>query len=136
MLCIPWNFIYIPLIQYLGYQTSHEKEGLMHHLIDTIEFVLGSISNTASYLRLWALSLAHSQLSHVLWKMLIESSVHNAILLSIGFLIWFAATIIILVAMEGLSAFLHSLRLQWVEFNGRFFQGEGFEFNAFSFDAL
>ena len=109
--------------------------------IETIEFVLGTVSNTASYLRLWALSLAHSQLANVFFTktvILVGNASGdwylNAVLLVFVFPIFAGVTGLVLLFMDLMECFLHTLRLHWVEFQNKFFRADGYEFKPFCFE--
>ena len=115
-------------------------EQIIHQSIETIEFVLGSISNTASYLRLWALSLAHSQLAKVFLDMLLKPYFSGEYSIMVGtlativmFVAFVAVSTGVLMFMDSMECFLHTLRLHWVEFQNKFFKGDGYRFEPFSF---
>lgn len=113
-------------------------EIFIHQAIETIEFVLGMVSNTASYLRLWALSLAHTELATVFWEkaMITMINTNNPILIFMGYAVFACVTFAVLLAMDVLECFLHALRLHWVEFQNKFFGADGYRFQPFDFHAV
>lgn len=119
-------------------EQDHEEHSFgdifIHQAIETIEFVLGMVSNTASYLRLWALSLAHSQLATVFWeKTVLACLTMNWVMTYFSFGVFAAITFGVLLLMDVLECFLHALRLHWVEFQNKFFKADGIRFKPFSF---
>lgn len=119
----------------------HEAFGelFVHQTIEAIEFVLGSISNTASYLRLWALSLAHEQLASVILNLLLgntlaagESAAGTVFAVLLLFPVVLLITAGVVMFMDCLECFLHALRLHWVEFQNKFFKGGGVLFVPFN----
>eukprot|EP00386_Alphamonas_edax_P002393 GDKI01007106.1.p1 GENE.GDKI01007106.1~~GDKI01007106.1.p1 ORF type:complete len:678 (-),score=256.43 GDKI01007106.1:433-2466(-) len=126
-----------------GGHGDHEEfdigEITIHQIIETIEFVLGSVSNTASYLRLWALSLAHQQLSLVFFNLTvvqnafsIENFIVKVIMIFCMFAVFMGITFGVMLAMDAMECFLHALRLQWVEFQNKFYKGDGYKFAPFN----
>merc|ERR1712061_450759 len=83
-------------------------EVFIHQIIETIEYVLGTVSHTASYLRIWALSLAHQQLSLVFFQKTLSMGLEmsfpaNGIVLYFMFAAWFGVTLGVLLGMDVLE---------------------------------
>jgi len=120
-----------------GGESHSFGEIIIHQAIETIEFVLGMVSNTASYLRLWALSLAHSELAQVFWQKCMLSTLSvNYFATYLGFGMFAGVTFSVLLMMDVLECFLHALRLHWVEFQNKFFKADGVRFVPYSFKAI
>ena len=116
----------------------------INQCIYSIEFILGTVSNTASYLRLWALSLAHAELSKVFFEKTLKQNISDGdyifglgfILIFVGYFILANMTIFVLIGMDFMECFLHTLRLHWVEFQNKFYYADGYLFRPYSFKRI
>merc|ERR1712194_387506 len=156
MVSVPWLLFPKIIILYVT-QPKHDKHALpdkaheeeeeehepfaeeaIEQVIFTIEYVLGTVSHTASYLRMWALSLAHQQLSLVFFQKTLTGALitGNPVAIYIGFALWLMVTFAVLLCMDSLECFLHTLRLHWVEFQSKFFGADGRPFAPFSHKSL
>ncbi|WEU40048.1 MAG: hypothetical protein OdinLCB4_006135 [Candidatus Odinarchaeum yellowstonii] len=127
----------------LGKLVVHRN--IMEGFIGTFEVMVASISNTISYTRILALNQVHAGFSKTFLN-LGTSPVYNPILheylpaSEVGFIVFqptlyyvmFIVTQIGLVMfLEGLLTFINTLRLHWVEWFLKFYEGGGSEFKPF-----
>jgi len=151
---VPWLLIPKPVVLYMQHANKGNKvaadeecggghghghgefdlaDVVIHQVIETIEYVLGTVSHTASYLRMWALSLAHQQLSLVFFTKTMVMAFNSGNPLAVYFLFgaFLLVTAGVLLGMDVLECFLHTLRLHWVEFQSKFYKADGRTFAPF-----
>ncbi|MFQ5998128.1 MAG: V-type ATPase 116kDa subunit family protein, partial [Candidatus Bathyarchaeia archaeon] len=100
---------------------GHLFEGVTEGLGRLIE----AISNTASYARILAIGMVHAVFN--LMALLINDPTAPTF-----WLIFFVTNLMLLIALNGILAFAHSLRLHWVEWFSKFYSGDGTRFERFS----
>lgn len=91
--------------------------------------VTGWLSDVLSYSRLLALGLATGVIASVINQM--GSMVGDGILGAIVFILVFIIGHAMNMAINILGAYVHTNRLQFVEFFGKFYEGGGKPFNPF-----
>ena len=145
VICVPIMLIPKPIIEYMKISNEDENEHkksftdlMVEQIIGTIEYVLGTVSHTASYLRLWALSLAHAQLSKVFFEITLLGFIQNGNIIGmmVGFFLLANITLGVLMGMDLMECFLHTLRLHWVEFMDKFYHADGHAFQPYSFKTI
>mgnify|MGYP000976914309 CR=1 FL=1 len=113
---------------------GREKKNIFSRLISGIGGLYGVVNylgDILSYTRVLALVLATSVIATVINFL--------ASMVSGGIIGWFFAVVILIgghllnLALSGLSAYVHSSRLQYVEFFGQFFEGGGWFFKPLKY---
>jgi V/A-type H+-transporting ATPase subunit I len=113
---------------YLKYQAGHSDKKsslpfalinfLMEWIVELLEIFSGYLSNTLSFMRVAGLGIAHVCLMISFFTLAeMTSGIYSVIILILGN--------ILVIGLEGLSAGIQALRLNYYEFFTKFFHGTG-----------
>jgi V/A-type H+-transporting ATPase subunit I len=104
-------------------------EGFMEAVGFSVEVFAETLSHSMSYGRLMALGLIHSAMNYMF---LVLAGVEHGYFPLQSIPIIAMGTILVMI-IEGLVVFVHTLRLHWVEWFSKFHKGEGIPFKPFRY---
>ena len=103
---------------------------LMEWIVEMLEIFSGYLANTLSFMRVAGLGIAHVSL--MVAFMQIAAMVGNAGRFTVGSYLVLIAGNLLVIALEGLSAGIQSLRLNYYEFFSKYFSGAGTSYTPVS----
>ncbi|MGA2784074.1 MAG: V-type ATPase 116kDa subunit family protein [Candidatus Bathyarchaeia archaeon] len=110
---------------------SEGPMGLMH----AFESLLASLSHTISYVRILAMKLIEDVFYHLFLGVLVFFTAWGTIAGDVvGYALFAALTILLILILETAFVFMQSLRLHWVEWFLKFYSGSGTLFKPYGVD--
>jgi V/A-type H+-transporting ATPase subunit I len=117
---------------------GHKGEGLfitiLESIIETIETFVYYLSNTASFMRMGALTLSHASLSYAIFT--IAGIMGDSLAGNFFGIVIIVVGNIFIIVLEGLVAAIQTMRLQYYEFFSKFFSGDGKGFKPFKIEKV
>lgn len=141
MVALPALLFFLkPIVSLLFPQTRAEKKHkfsfftlvdmIMEWIVEMLEIFSGFLANTLSFMRVAGLGIAHVSLMIAFYQIALMVSGDGSLGLW-SYLILFLGNILVIL-LEGLSAGIQSLRLNYYEFFSKFFQETGYRYKPIS----
>lgn len=135
-------FIVVPLCIFsmrniLGFFLLGNKQpfphGVLEYIVETLieimEMFSGFLGNTISFIRAGAFALSHAGLSIAIYTL---ARIINPDITTMAALMVLIVGNVFIILLEGLICGIQSMRLEYYEFFGKFFKGDGYAFIPFS----
>ncbi|MBW2558387.1 MAG: hypothetical protein JRD69_06110 [Deltaproteobacteria bacterium] len=107
-------------------------EYIIETCVEILEIGLSMIANTVSFIRVGAFALSHAGLSIVTYTL---AGIVDPAMTSVGAVTIIVAGNIFIIGFECLICLIQSMRLEYYEFFGKFFKGDGVDFVPFTLKA-
>ncbi len=105
--------------------------GLMH----AFESMLASLSHTISYVRILAMKLIDDVFLRLFLGVLVTfAAMGNPLATAVGWILFAALTTVLILILETAFVFMQSLRLHWVEWFLKFYDGSGTAFKPYGIE--